>query len=312
MTVSAGALCWKQCCSRRRHIKDKEGELGAQGSRISEDFYPSPPSSQIRWRQSPSSSRSQTSRASKRSSSKSSKRKKPSNKQPQCFGEAREPEGDPGNTKCHGKGKGCPKLDANHGKRGIPEPRGNKRPLKAMATMARSAGWIAEARSRRKAKLISAATLAPNESKRRKVVEIMESCDIKLQGNGISCDELLTLAAVLGEAGIKSADQGEAHCHAVRGRGILVWCARKAAGHGEKGTEERQRPWGQGKGVQPWEHNPGGSNKNSLGIWLGCGVDARVRATSPPQGDRHTSELREEDGHAEHKEVEDGPRSSWC
>jgi hypothetical protein len=27
---------------------------------------------------------------------------------------------------------------------------------------------------------------------------------------------------VLGEAGIKSADQGEAHCHAVRGRGILV------------------------------------------------------------------------------------------
>ena len=63
---------------------------------------------------------------------------------------------------------------------------------------------IAEAGSRRKAKLFSAATLAPNESKRRKVVEIMESCDIKLQGNGISCDELLTLAAVLGEAGIKA------------------------------------------------------------------------------------------------------------
>ena len=36
---------------------------------------------------------------------------------------------------------------------------------------------------------------------------LFSATTLKLQGNGISCDDLLTVAAVLGEAGIKRADQ---------------------------------------------------------------------------------------------------------
>lgn len=55
--------------------------------------------------------------------------------------------------------------------------------------------------------MFSAATLASKESKRRKVQEVMDSCDIKMQGDGLTADEILTIAAVLGEANIKSSHQ---------------------------------------------------------------------------------------------------------
>ena len=43
--------------------------------------------------------------------------------------------------------------------------------------------------------------------KKEKVPEVMDSCDIKMQGNGLTADEILIIAAVLGEANIKSSDQ---------------------------------------------------------------------------------------------------------
>ena len=55
--------------------------------------------------------------------------------------------------------------------------------------------------------MFSEATLASKESKKRKVQEVMDSCDIKMQGNGLTADEILIIAAVLGEANIKSSDQ---------------------------------------------------------------------------------------------------------
>ena len=43
--------------------------------------------------------------------------------------------------------------------------------------------------------------------KKEKVPEVMDNCDIKMQGNGLTADEILIIAAVLGEANIKSSDQ---------------------------------------------------------------------------------------------------------
>ena len=110
-------------------------------------------------------------------------------------------------TKHHGKGKGRLGHHAVDGQQVVPKPIDRKRTVKEVSGLVKSPTWIADARNRLRSKLFAATTSASKESKRRKVVEIMDSCDIKFQGNGISCDELLTVAAVLGESGIKSADQ---------------------------------------------------------------------------------------------------------
>ena len=68
--------------------------------------------------------------------------------------------------------------------------------------------WILEAKEKLRKKLFSSATTATKNAKRRKLKEIMTSCGIdSLGSHGISCDDLLTVAAVLGEKDMKSADQ---------------------------------------------------------------------------------------------------------
>eukprot|EP00435_Cladocopium_sp_Y103_P065495 s591_g27.t1 len=103
-----------------------------------------------------------------------------------------------------------PSRVKGHAKRGRctePKPPVQKKSLKEVAGMTKSATWIIAARAKLKEKMFAASTLASKESKRRKVVEVMESCGINPGGNGISCDDLLTVAAVLGECNIRSADQ---------------------------------------------------------------------------------------------------------
>ena len=110
-------------------------------------------------------------------------------------------------TERSGKGKNGPE---HHGKQRKPndaKPGTNKRKLKDMATAIKSPAWIAAARAKLKNRLFSASTLASKESKRRRIQEIMDNCNIRLGENGITTDELVTIAAVLGETAIKSADQ---------------------------------------------------------------------------------------------------------
>ena len=110
-------------------------------------------------------------------------------------------------TERSGKGKNCPE---HHGKQRKPndaKPGTNKRKMKDMANVIKSPAWIAAARAKLKNRLFSASTLASKESKRRRIQEIMDNCNIRLGENGITTDELVTIAAVLGETAIKSADQ---------------------------------------------------------------------------------------------------------
>ena len=87
-----------------------------------------------------------------------------------------------------------------------------RRTLKEVTPLASQPSWIETARARLKKRMFSASTSATKESKRKRIQEIMNSCDMKFIPNGLTADELLTLAAVLGESSLKSADQyvGEA------------------------------------------------------------------------------------------------------
>ena len=84
---AAGAMCWRQCCSRLGHKAVELGELDSPPDMPWEDnSFSSPPSSRRRRRQSPTSLTSRRSKTSKgssnKSSSKSSRPKNAFNKQP--------------------------------------------------------------------------------------------------------------------------------------------------------------------------------------------------------------------------------------
>ena len=71
--------------------------------------------------------------------------------------------------------------------------------------------WIARAKENLKNKLFSTSTIATRNAKRKKVMEIIDSCGYstlftKHQEVGVTPDQLLTVAAVLGEMKLKSAD----------------------------------------------------------------------------------------------------------
>ena len=83
----------------------------------------------------------------------------------------------------------------------------NKKGLNELIRLDKTPEWLSSARARLKSKMYARSTVASKDSKRRKVEEIMECCQIKFGVNGIGADELLTVAAVLGEANSKSADQ---------------------------------------------------------------------------------------------------------
>ena len=73
--------------------------------------------------------------------------------------------------------------------------------------------WTKRAKEKLKSKLFSASTSATREAKRRKIKDIMDSCGFtNFHLVGLNPDQLLTIAAVLGEMGLRSADQyiGEA------------------------------------------------------------------------------------------------------
>ena len=72
----------------------------------------------------------------------------------------------PGETKRHRKGKGSAQRHAVHGEHAEHGFVGGNRPLKQVATLARSPKWMAEARVKLKARLFSATTLASKDSKR--------------------------------------------------------------------------------------------------------------------------------------------------
>jgi len=72
-----------------------------------------------------------------------------------------------------------------------------KQPLKDIVRLAVNTRWIEGAKRRLKERLYAASTMATKESKRRKIMEIMQNCEIKIQGNGLSVEELVTVAAVL-------------------------------------------------------------------------------------------------------------------
>ena len=68
--------------------------------------------------------------------------------------------------------------------------------------------WTKKAKEKLKSKLFAASTSATREAKRRKIKDIMDSCGFtKFHLVGLDPDQLLTIAAVLGEMGLRSADQ---------------------------------------------------------------------------------------------------------
>lgn len=98
----------------------------------------------------------------------------------------------------------------SNGKRGkdtTAQLTGTKRPLKDILHLTGNPKWIEGAKRRLKERLFAASTMATKESKRKKIMEIMQNCEIKVQGNGLSVEDLVTIAAVLGETNIRSADQ---------------------------------------------------------------------------------------------------------
>ena len=68
--------------------------------------------------------------------------------------------------------------------------------------------WTKSIKEKLKTKLFASSTSATREAKRRKIRDIIDSCGFsKFQEVGLDPDQLLTVAAVLGEMGLKSADQ---------------------------------------------------------------------------------------------------------
>lgn len=69
--------------------------------------------------------------------------------------------------------------------------------------------WLKAAREKIKKRAYSNSTRASKDTKRKKIQEIMDSLKIQREGDGINQDEIyiFTVAAVLGEANLKSRDQ---------------------------------------------------------------------------------------------------------
>ena len=82
--------------------------------------------------------------------------------------------------------------------------------------------------------MFSKTTLASKESKRQKVIEIMQSCDISFGDKGLMVDNALATAAVLGGSGKKCPDQ-----YLTEGPGSRVRRPRQAGGDGQESFEAR-------------------------------------------------------------------------
>ncbi len=118
----------------------------------------------------------------------------------------------PGHEKIgpHGKGKGRTShdSDAENGagskSKTVKARKISKREIEGW----KNSGWILKAKDKLKRKMFSSSTHATKNAKRKKLKEVMETCGVtKFQESGITCDGLLSIAAVLGEMGLKSADQ---------------------------------------------------------------------------------------------------------
>ena len=110
-------------------------------------------------------------------------------------------------TKCNRKRKSCVESDGKHDDQRSRKSVEKREGLGKVINFALSSKWVDVARAKLKEKVYSNSTLATKQSKRRRIMEIMHNTNITIKENGISADELLTLAAVLGEANLKSADQ---------------------------------------------------------------------------------------------------------
>ena len=106
-------------------------------------------------------------------------------------------------AKCFVKGKSRDGDHGQHGEASDPKPMAGRRSLNNIKAWAGNSAWAERARSELKQKLLAAS----RESKRRKVCEIMDSCGIQFGNDGLSAGQVFTIAAVLGETNIRSADQ---------------------------------------------------------------------------------------------------------
>ena len=140
---AAGAMCWRQWCSRRRQREAWMGELGtweeerapARGDLTSQqgNSFPSPPSSRVRRVRSPLSSRSRkaprggnsqpsSKESSSMSTSKSSRRRKACNKQPSVPEESRTTEGIRGRPSAVERGRTVLSIMENSANRMMQSP----------------------------------------------------------------------------------------------------------------------------------------------------------------------------------------------
>ena len=160
--------------------------------------------------------------------------------------------------------------DGKHGKQASGEPVVGKRNLKELIKMEKAPEWIAAARTRLKTRMFSASTLASKDSKRRKVQEIMQSCNISFGVNGVNAEELLTVAAVLGEANIKSADQNLSELKLMQLEGGSSW----------PDVLERQLvmiKWPlEGTLDLRREQRRSTRKQSGLVLWVGSGMDAQM------------------------------------
>eukprot|EP00435_Cladocopium_sp_Y103_P071761 s1543_g38.t1 len=122
----------------------------------------------------------------------------------QATSRGREKRPSQGKTKRHRKGKGSV---GNHGDEGNDQSLRRKQSLEEVVTLTQSSTWVQSARKRLASRLYATSTQATKKSKRKKIRENMSSCCISIGNGGVGCDALLTMAAVLGESNIKSADQ---------------------------------------------------------------------------------------------------------
>ena len=96
--------------------------------------------------------------------------------------------------------------DGLHG-RGRGNSQQERKSLRDVTKLAQHRKWVEDARTRLKHKMFSRSTSNTKNSKRKKIEEIMANCDVCFDPEGVSSDDLLTIAAVLGESSLKSADQ---------------------------------------------------------------------------------------------------------
>ena len=159
--------------------------------------FSSPSPSRVRSRASPSMTSSRQSQSLSSRSSRSSKQKKPSNKQPRGQVPRDTTVGVRGRVSVAERGRIVLEAMGSGAKNTTSQSTGTKQPLKDIVRLAVNTRWIEGAKRRLKERLYAASTMATKESKRRKIMEIMQNCEIKIQGNGLSVEELVTVAAVL-------------------------------------------------------------------------------------------------------------------